>query len=52
MLIKADDAIEIDNSHISKKEQFERVLKLIEVVYFKINFYTYEPCNIARLFFV
>ena len=28
-LIKADDAIEIDNSNISKKEQFEIVLQLI-----------------------
>lgn len=29
-LIKANDAIEIDNSNISKKEQFEMVLKLME----------------------
>ncbi len=28
-LLKADDAIEIDNSNISRKEQFEMVLKLI-----------------------
>ena len=30
-LVKANDAIEIDNSHISKKEQFEMVLKLINL---------------------
>ena len=30
-LVKANDAIEIDNSHISKKEQFEMVLKLIKM---------------------
>ncbi|MFI0490476.1 (d)CMP kinase [Flavobacterium sp.] len=30
-LVKADNAIEIDNSHISKKEQFEMVLKLIKI---------------------
>jgi cytidylate kinase len=30
-LVKADAAIEIDNSHISKKEQFEMVLKLIKI---------------------
>lgn len=29
-LIKADDAIEIDNSNISRKEQFEIVLQLID----------------------
>ena len=29
-LIKADDAIEIDNSSLSKKEQFELVLKLVK----------------------
>jgi len=28
-LIKANDAIEFDNSSISKQEQFEKVLKLI-----------------------
>lgn len=30
-LVKAEDAIEIDNSNISRKEQFELVLKLIEI---------------------
>ncbi len=30
-LIKANDAIEIDNSNVSKKEQFEMVLKLIHI---------------------
>ncbi len=30
-LVKADDAIAIDNSHISKKEQFDLVLKLIKI---------------------
>ena len=29
-LVKADDAIEIDNSSLSKKEQFELVLKLVK----------------------
>ena len=29
-LIKANDAIEIDNSHVSRKEQFEIVLQLID----------------------
>lgn len=29
-LIKADDAIEIDNSHLTKEEQFEKILKLVE----------------------
>jgi cytidylate kinase len=31
-LLKADDAIEIDNSHLSRKEQFEVVLELINEV--------------------
>ena len=31
-LVKADDAIEIDNSNISRKEQFEIVLQLIDDV--------------------
>jgi cytidylate kinase len=26
----ADDAIEIDNSHLSREEQFQRVLDLVE----------------------
>lgn len=30
-LVKAKDAIEIDNSDISKQEQFEKVLKLIKI---------------------
>lgn len=30
-LVKAKDAIEFDNSNISKQEQFERVLKLISI---------------------
>lgn len=30
-LIKANDAIEIDNSNISKQEQFQKVLKLIKI---------------------
>jgi len=30
-LVKAKDAIEIDNSNISKQEQFEKVLKLIKI---------------------
>jgi cytidylate kinase len=29
-LIKADDAVEIDNSHLTKEEQFEKILKLVE----------------------
>ena len=29
-LVKADDAIEIDNSSLSKKEQFEIVLQLVK----------------------
>ena len=29
-LVKADDAIEIDNSSLSKKEQFDIVLKLVK----------------------
>jgi cytidylate kinase len=29
-LVKADDAIEIDNSNLSKEEQFEIILKLVE----------------------
>lgn len=29
-LVKADDAIEIDNSKLSKEEQFEMILKLVE----------------------
>ncbi len=28
-LVKAEDAIEIDNSHLSKKEQFELVMELV-----------------------
>jgi cytidylate kinase len=28
-LIKADDAIEIDNSHLSKTEQFDKILQLV-----------------------
>lgn len=30
-LVKADDAIEFDNSTISKREQFEKVIKLIKI---------------------
>ena len=30
-LVKADDAIEFDNSNISKQEQFEKVLKLVKI---------------------
>jgi cytidylate kinase len=30
-LVKADDAIEFDNSDISKQEQFEKVLKLVKI---------------------
>lgn len=30
-LIKADDALEFDNSNISKQEQFEKVLKLVKI---------------------
>ena len=30
-LVKADDALEFDNSNISKQEQFEKVLKLIKM---------------------
>jgi len=30
-LVKAKDAIEIDNSNVSKQEQFEKVLKLIQI---------------------
>lgn len=29
-LVKADDAIEIDNSHMTKKEQFELVMEMVE----------------------
>ena len=29
-LVKADDAIEIDNSSLSKKEQFDIVLNLVK----------------------
>ena len=29
-LVKADDAIEIDNSHLTKEKQFEIILKLVE----------------------
>lgn len=29
-LVKADDAIEIDNSHLSREEQFERILHLVQ----------------------
>ena len=29
-LIKADDAIEIDNSHLSREEQFDMILKLVQ----------------------
>jgi len=29
-LIKADDAIEIDNSNLTKEEQFDKILKLVE----------------------
>jgi cytidylate kinase len=29
-LVKAEDAIEIDNSNLSREEQFEAVLDLIE----------------------
>ena len=31
-LVKAEDAIEIDNSHLSKKEQFELVMELVNEV--------------------
>ncbi|MGG7035665.1 MAG: (d)CMP kinase [Flavobacterium sp.] len=31
-LVKADDAIEIDNSHLTRKEQFEKVLGLVREV--------------------
>jgi CMP/dCMP kinase len=30
-LVKADDALEFDNSNISKQEQFEKVLKLVKI---------------------
>lgn len=30
-LVKADDALEFDNSNISKQEQFEKVLKLVKM---------------------
>lgn len=30
-LVKADDAIEIDNSHLSREEQFEKVLQLTTI---------------------
>jgi len=30
-LVKAEDAIEFDNSNISKQEQFEKVLKLVKI---------------------
>jgi cytidylate kinase len=30
-LIKAKDALELDNSNISKQEQFQKVLKLIKI---------------------
>jgi cytidylate kinase len=30
-LVKANDAIEFDNSYISKQEQFEKVLKLVKI---------------------
>jgi len=29
-LVKADDAIEIDNSHMTKKEQFELVMEMVD----------------------
>jgi len=29
-LVKADDAIEIDNSTLSRKEQFDMILKLVK----------------------
>ena len=29
-LVKADDAIEIDNSHLTKEKQFEIILKLVD----------------------
>lgn len=31
-LIKAEDAIEFDNSNVSKKEQFEKVLKFVDAI--------------------
>lgn len=32
-LVKADDAIEIDNSDLSLKQQFEKVLQLVEITF-------------------
>jgi cytidylate kinase len=29
-LVKANDAIEIDNSNLSKEEQFDKILKLVK----------------------
>lgn len=31
-LVKADDAIEIDNSHLTREEQFEKVLELVNEI--------------------
>ena len=31
-LIKAEDAIEIDNSHLSREEQFDQVLNLVTTI--------------------
>jgi cytidylate kinase len=30
-LVKAEDAIEIDNSHLTVKEQFDKILQLVEI---------------------